>query len=141
MVKFSKRDDERILKAIRQAEDKTSGEIRVHVRKTCGPDALAEAKKIFTRLGMHRTKRRNAVLLFIAFDSRQFALYADEGIYKKLPDSFWQSTRDKIGSYFSRGEFADGIAAGVLEIGHKLKTHFPLRADDKNELKDSLTKD
>ncbi len=142
MVKLlDKHAEQDIVNAIRLAERETSGEIRVHVRRICRGDALEEAKKIFGRLRMHNTRERNAVLIYVALDSRRFAILGDRGIHEKVGDLFWNGTRDKIASLFSQGALKEGIIAGVMDAGEKLKAHFPCRRNDKNELPDTITKD
>ncbi len=130
-----------IVEAIRQAELKTSGEIRVHLQKKCGEDSLKDAKKTFRRLGMHRTKNKNAVLLFIAQDSHRFAIIGDEGIHRHVGESFWDKTRDGLAQSFLQGRFKEGIMEAVQNIGDKLKIFFPAESDDKNELSNTVTTD
>lgn len=142
MVKYMEKDSETgILEAIRQAEAQTSGEIRVHVRRRCGGDVFLEAKKIFERLKMHKTKDRNGVLIYVALNSHQFAILGDSGIHEKVGDLFWNETRDKMKSLFAQGQVKDAIIAGVNDAGEKLKRYFPANQIDKNELPDTITKD
>ena len=140
MVKFFDKEASReIIEAIARAEKMTSGEIRVHVQKKCKSDALHEAKKVFHRLKMHKTVHRNGVLIFVALGSRRFSILGDSGIHRYVGDFFWNETRDKMGSYFSKGQIKEGIIAGVLSVGEKLKTHFQNGAHDKNELSNEIT--
>lgn len=128
-----------IVEAIRQAELKTSGEIRVHIQKKCSGDSLKDARKTFRRLGMHRTKDKNAVLLFIAQDSHRFAIIGDEGIHRHVGEAFWDKTRDGLAQAFLQGQFKEGIIGAVNNIGEKLKIFFPAQTDDKNELSNAVT--
>src|SRR4029450_11513282 len=51
----------RIVQAIRDAESKTSGEIRVYVQRgKLAADPLIVAQKKFQRLGMYKTRERKA---------------------------------------------------------------------------------
>ena len=128
-----------IVEAIRGAEKNTSGEIRVHVtKKACG-DSMAEAKKMFEKLGMHRTKLRNGVLLFISLKDHTFTILGDQGIHERVGDSFWAQTRDKMVQHFSGGRLEEGIVTGVWDAGKKLEEFFPFKAGDKNELKNEVT--
>src|SRR5262245_43912811 len=64
---LSKLEHDRILEAIREAESKTSGEIRVLIQRgKVKSDPLVAAERKFQRLGMHKTRERNAVLIFVA---------------------------------------------------------------------------
>src|SRR5438874_973181 len=135
MVKFlSKEEDKEIIEAIGRAEKGTSGEIRVHLRKKCKKDALTEAHQIFRKLGMHRVKEKNAVLIFVAPESRQFAIVGDSGIHEKVKDEFWHSTPDLMAGYFKQGKIKEGIIAGIHSAGEKLKHHFPAKTSDSNQL-------
>lgn len=136
---LTKQERKEIVNAISEAERMTSGEIRVHLQKKCKQDALQEAKIIFHRLKMHKTKHRNGVLIFIALESRRFAILGDSAIHGHVGDSFWNESRDKIASYLSKGQIKEGIIAGVMSIGDKLKAHFPVEVKDKNELSNELT--
>lgn len=130
-----------IVEAIRQAELKTSGEIRVHIQQKCGGNSLNDAWKTFRKLGMHRTKDKNAVLLFIAQSSHRFAIIGDEGIHCHVGDLFWDKTRDNLAQAFLQDQFKEGIISAVHEIGDQLKIFFPAAADDKNELSNTVTTD
>ena len=63
---LSQLDHARIERAIADAEQKTSGELRVVIHHKPAPDPAATAKAQFEKLRMHRTRERNAVLLLVA---------------------------------------------------------------------------
>ena len=64
---LSKLEHDQIVESIREAESKTSGEIRVVIQRgKLKTDPLLAAQKKFHRLGMHKTRERNAVLIFVA---------------------------------------------------------------------------
>jgi uncharacterized membrane protein len=113
----------------------------VHLKKKCGEDILGEARKVFSKLRMHKTKERNAVLIFIALQSKKFAILGDSGIHRHVGEDFWAQTRDVMMSHFREGRMKEGIIAGVMSAGERLKVHFPLKADDKNELSNTITED
>ncbi|HEY1053615.1 MAG TPA: TPM domain-containing protein, partial [Emticicia sp.] len=74
---------ERIVKAIKDAELNTSGEIKVHVEETCPTeDPMDRAKQVFQYLCIDRTAQRNGVLFYLAHVSQKFAILGDEGIDK-----------------------------------------------------------
>ncbi len=123
---------------IRKAERKTSGEIRVHLDCCSREEPLAKAKKIFRRLGMTRTKQRNGVLIYLATEHRKFAILGDDGIDRVVPDNFWEETKDLMQRHFRQARFAEGLCLGIREIGDKLKLHFPVEENDRNELPDTI---
>ncbi|MES2760903.1 MAG: TPM domain-containing protein [Bacteroidota bacterium] len=132
-------DDARLMQAIRSAEDKTSGEIRVHLDRTCNGDPLDACKKKFAELNMHQTKDRNGILFYLALESRSFAVWGDEGIHQKVSDDFWKSITECAIGHFKNNELITGIEKAVELCGEKLKTHFPLAADDKDELSNTIS--
>ena len=136
---LSATDDARLIKAIQLAESKTSGEIRVHIEKTCKGDALEECKKHFTKLNMHQTKDRNGILFFLAINSKSFAVWGDEGIHQKVSDEFWKSISDCAIGHFKQNDYVTGIEKAVELCGEKLQFHFPLESDDKNELSNTIS--
>ena len=74
-------DDERIVAAIRSAESRSRGEIRVHVAEGLVSDPRRAAEADFARLGMAATAERNGVLILVAPESQSFAVIGDEGIH------------------------------------------------------------
>jgi uncharacterized membrane protein len=131
----------RLHAAIHEAEQRTSGEIRVMVSHQRAPDPAAAAQQAFRRLGMEQTKHRNAVLIFVAPRSRTFAVIGDEAVHARCGDDFWRELADAMTGYFKRGEFTDGILHGISRAGELLAAHFPRAADDQNELSDDIVED
>src|SRR5580698_8179941 len=115
---FNDEQQKRIVTAIQQAEQCTSGEIRVYVENHCRyVNPLDRAAEIFSGLRMEKTAARNAVLVYVALKDRQLALYGDKGIHEKVGDTFWNAQIRLILSHFSRENYAEGIAGVVGEIG------------------------
>lgn len=132
---------ERIHAAIRDAELKTSGEIRVMVSHLPAPDPVAAAQQAFLRLGMHQTQHRNAVLFFVAPRSHTFAVIGDEAVHAKCGDNFWRELAGAMAACFKRGEFTEGLLHGIDRAADLLAAHFPRQADDRNELLDDVVED
>lgn len=136
---FSYEEEQRIVAAIRAAEKRTSGEIRVFVESRCSyVDAVNRAAEIFYGLKMEQTADRNGVLLYIATKDHQLAIYGDKGIHEKEGTAFWNKEVQKILGEFSKQHFADGIVTVITEIGEVLVTHFPYEKEDRNELPDDI---
>src|SRR5438093_39804 len=87
---LSRLDHEKIVAAIAEAEKRTSGEIRVFVSHRKVEDALKAATFHFSKMDMHKTKHRNAVLIFVAPQSQTFSIIGDEAIHAKCGDAFWK---------------------------------------------------
>jgi uncharacterized membrane protein len=139
---FTPADQQRIVDAIRQAEKATSGEIRVHVEPHCtNTDPVQRAIDVFARLGMHQTKEKNGVLFYLAHADRKFAVVGDKGIDEKVPDDFWEGTKDLLRQHFAAGDYAEGLSRGIERAGQQLKHYFPYASDDTNELSDDISFD
>jgi len=125
---FSKhvRHDE-IIAAIRAAEQKTSGEIRVSISPKHIDDPVAAAQIEFMRLEMNASRERNGVLIFVAPRSHKFAVIGDEAVHAKCGDEFWRKLVDAMSGYFRKSEFTPGIIHGVQKAGELLAEHFPRR--------------
>jgi uncharacterized membrane protein len=131
---------QRIVEAIHEAERMTSGEIRLFIESRCSyMDALDRAAEIFFDLKMDLTKERNGVLIYVAMNDHQFAVYGDAGIHQRVGDKFWNDEIGKMGEHFRNNEMVEGIRHVVLDVGEALKKHFPYdRGTDKNELPDDI---
>ena len=114
-----------IVAAIREAEQKTSGEIRVSISPKHVDDAVVAAQAEFLRLGLNQSPERNSVLIFVAPRAHKFAVISDEAVHAKCGDEFWRQLADAMAGYFRKSEFTPGIVHGVQKAGELLAEHFP----------------
>ncbi len=136
---LDKLDHDRIVGAIREAEDKTSGQIRVFVQRGhLRGDALPAAQKQFRNLGMQKTEERNAVLVFVAPRARKFAVIGDEGVHEKCGEEYWQRLIESMRPHFRKEDFTQALVEAIAGTGELLAQHFPKREDGKNELPDDI---
>lgn len=133
-------EEQEIVEAIRQAEENTTGEIRVHIEGSSNGDIEKRTFEVFHELNMHETKLHNGVLIYIAVHDHNFTVYGDMGINKVVADDFWDCTVDLIQNHFKEGRFKQGLVEGVLNAGKQLKTHFPKTDNDTNELPNTISK-
>jgi uncharacterized membrane protein len=138
---FSLEEKKAIVKAIGEAEDMTSGEIRVHIEAKCKHDnPLHRATEVFYHLGMDKTAHSNAVLIYIAHDDRKFAIIGDKGINEVVPANFWDGTKEVMREHFKKGEFYQGVLFAISETGSHLKQYFPhAPGESKNELSNDIS--
>jgi uncharacterized membrane protein len=138
---FSREQQAQILAAVKEAENETSGEIRVHIETSCHEDVLDRAAWVFKKLGMHNTAERNGVLFYLAVSHRKFAVIGDAGINAKVPEGFWDDVKELLLEKFREGRFTEGLSEGIILTGTHLKKHFPHKKDDINELPDEISFD
>jgi uncharacterized membrane protein len=132
----------RVVEAIGAAEDRSRGEIRVHVERRCsGGDPIGRATAVFERLGMTATELRNGVLIYVAADDRVFAIVGDRGIDEKVGAAFWTQVAEEMGRRFAEGEFAAGLVQAIARVGNVLATYYPpdLGGADRDELPDEIS--
>ena len=134
-------DHDRIVSAIVAAEKQTSGQIRVFISRRKTDDALHAAGLCFTKLKMNRTPLRNAVLIFIAPVSHQFAVIGDTAVHAKCGDNFWHEVVEGMEPSLKRGEFTEALVHGVEKVAALLAAHFPPSADGRNNLPDAVVEE
>lgn len=145
---FSETDLARIAECVRQAEAKTSGEIRVKIREhfqkghECFEADISnihhQAEFDFHAEGLANTWDKTGILLLVVLSARKFKILADEGIYKKLPQFYLDNCAKDLATRFLNAEYVRGICETVDALGVMLANHFPRRPDDVNELPDDV---
>ena len=136
---LSRLEHDRIVGAIREAESKTSSQIRVYVQRgKVSVDPLIAAQKKFQRLGMHKTRERNAVLIFVAPRAHKFAVVGDKAIHEKCEEQFWQHLVDGMRVHFQNEKFSRALIEAIGEAGEMLAVHFPKRSTGGKELPDDI---
>lgn len=129
----------RIAQAITEAERRTSGEICVHATPHCSGETLPQAQAVFNAKRLYRTRRRNAVLIYIAYRDRKVAILGDEGINRQVPEGFWDEALQSLTYHLKRHSPVEGVCAAVALIGDQLKELFPADRDDINELSNEVS--
>jgi uncharacterized membrane protein len=131
-------DVKRIEDALRAAEKRTSGEIRVSVSHFFWGNVRKAAEHAFVRMGMTATKERNGILFFVVPSRRRFVVLGDEGIHAKVGQEFWDKIAAAMSAKFHAGDFTGGLVDAIGVVGEELARHFPRTAADVNELPDHV---
>jgi uncharacterized membrane protein len=120
--------------ATREAEKKTTGEIRVSILPGI-PGALdVIARKVADRLRMTATKERNGVLILVVPAKRKFIVWGDQAIHEKAGPEFFAVTAGAISERFRTGDFTGGLLHGIETVGRELATHFPAKGPHDDQL-------
>ena len=128
-----------VVAAVRLAEKDTSGEIRIHIDGECATEPMSRAQEVFGKLGMHKTRLRNGVLIYLACNTKVFAIVGDKGINDIVPKNFWEDAASLMRMRFRKGLYTEGLSETAIMIGEKLKEHFPYEPDDINEQPDEIS--
>lgn len=134
---------EKISEEIKRQELRTSGELKVSIKK--GRNFFEKKKTIrelaireFHRLGMTNTRERSGILFFLLLKDREFYILPDVGISEKLPQSFWDELAKETEKSFREKEFFAGIIKVLRKCGDVLAEHFPRKQDDIDELSNKV---
>ena len=139
---FSKVDEPRIAEAIRQAELRSRGEIRVHITEGGVSDVLKEATLTFERLGMTATSERNGLLIFVAPKAQRFAVLGDSGITSRVGTAPLDEIAGTMSASFREARFTEGLIKAIELAGELLAAHFPRdpAASDQDELSNAISR-
>lgn len=136
---LTREERERVVRAIRDAEAKTSGEVVVHLSERTRQTPAVDAREAFEKTGLTKTRERNGVLFFVSTRDHKLAVIGDKGIHDHVAPEFWTEVIKRVETRFGEGRFGDGLAEGIAMAGAELARFFPHRADDVNELPDSVS--
>lgn len=134
-------DDEqyKIVQTIRTWEKETTGEIKLHLENECKGDPLERAQKLFGELKLNETRKRNAVLIYIAVKSHKFAILGDTGVHDIVTKGFWGSIAWIIEDHFKQGLYLVGALEAINLVGAKLGEFFPEEEGDDDEISNEIS--
>ena len=85
-----------------------------------------------------RTMGRTGILIYLSMREHRAEIVADEPIARLVEPEVWGEAMVDMLREIRQGRIAEGLAAGVRDVGFVLAEHFPRRDDDENELPDRL---
>ena len=85
-----------------------------------------------------RTLGHTGVLLYLSVGEHRAEIVADSAIAAIVPPEVWGEAMADMLGHIREGRMAEGIAAGVRDVGAVLALHFPRDEHDTNELPDRL---
>ncbi len=92
----------------------------------------------FFATGLQATRDATGVLIYISVLERRVWILGDRGINEQLPPQTWQETVSRLTAGIRENRQGAALCAAIEEIGVLLRTHFPQKADDRNELSDLI---
>lgn len=114
-------------------------------KKEIAEEVHQRALEGFFYEGVHNTKERTGILLFISALEHRAELIADCGINEKVDKDAWDRILTSMLKEFKNGNTSEAIARAIKECGELLTKHFPKTAEehktDPNELKDEIVTD
>lgn len=112
---------------------------RVFISRREITEEVEEAATIsFFREGLHRTRDKTGVLIFISVFERRVWVLGDQGINSKVSKEQWDNIVQIITGGIKRKNPAEAICRAVKEVGQMLQENFPIKPDDQDELKNLI---
>ena len=96
------------------------------------------AREQFFAQGLHLTRARTGVLIFVAVAERHVEIIADEAINALVPPGTWDQAVADFVARVRAGRIAEGFLAAIAVVGERLAEHFPRPPDDVDELPNRL---
>jgi len=96
------------------------------------------AERAFFERGLYRTKKNTGVLFFLSLLERKVWVLADKGIHEKMDQGTLNRFANEVSKGIREGRACDALSQAIQEIGALLSRHFPITADNVDELPDEV---
>ena len=130
----------RIEAAVDASEQLHSGEIRVAIEGSLEPGEVAQGKsprtralEVFAALGVWDTEANNGVLIYVLLADRDVEIVADRGFNGRVVAAEWAAVCEDMQREFRAGRYAEGVIAGVEDVGRIIGAHYPQRPGQRDE--------
>jgi putative membrane protein len=96
------------------------------------------AREQFFAQGLHLTRGRTGVLIFVSVAEHYVEIIADQGIDALVPPGTWDQAVADFVARVRAGRIGEGFLAAIAVVGERLAEHFPRAPDDADELPNRL---
>ncbi len=125
--------------AVKLAELDTTAEFKVHLELKCPGEVQKRAVSVFKELKLHKTEKRNAVLIYVALEIRKFHIIFDKGILNIADPEIIEKANYMLINRLRNNEVIEGISDVIEYLGKELGKYFPYTPCDTNELDDEIS--
>lgn len=102
-------------------------------------EVLQYAQAMFLETGLHRTRRRDAVLLLVSLFEREVVVLADRGVRDRLGPAELDSVVAAVTAGLKHGRLKDALLDGLARLDEALAARgFRAGPGDVNELPDAV---
>ena len=128
-------DQRALVAALRVAKSRCSADICIFVSGSpLGSDDVGDrASARFRKLGMDRRRARNGLLIYLAPNGAQFAVFGDKRIHDKCGDEPWHIVTLALEHDFREGRFTEGVVRAVEGVAGTMAPHFPIHSSSEPE--------
>jgi uncharacterized membrane protein len=131
--------EQQVVEAIRAAESRTRGEIRVVITSRRVWFRQRKAWKLFDQLGMRRTEHRNGALIVLFVRMRAFVIIGDEGLHAKVDAPYWKGLAERTTARLREGYRVEALTETIRSIGETMAAHWPAGdGENPDELPDAI---
>ena len=88
----------------------------------------------FLEQGLHHTRDETGILILISLFEHRVHVLADRGINNVVPASTWDGIVQTITDGIHNGDTCNALCVAIESCGQLLAEHFPVKADDTDEL-------
>lgn len=99
------------------------------------------ALRAFYEKKLHTTRDNTGVLFFISLLEHKVWILADSGIYQKISQDALMAHANEIAIGIKQGRSCNALCRQIESVGVILAQHFPIKADDTNELSNQVLTD
>jgi len=96
------------------------------------------AREQFFVQGLHLTRERTGVLVFVSVAEHYVEIIADAGINERSSKGEWDDVVTHFIADVRAGRIEQGFLSAIAACGDRLAQHFPRRENDHNELPNRL---
>jgi uncharacterized membrane protein len=118
--------------AVRDAERRHGGEIRVAIENALPPRAVlagttprARALEVFSLLRVWDTERNEGVLIYVLCADQAIEIVADRAYNGRVDADAWARVCEAMRTRFAAGEYREGLLGGIAAVSALLAAHFP----------------
>ncbi len=101
-------------------------------------EVAERAMVAFLEQGLHHTRDETGILILLSLFERRVHVLADRGINAVVPPATWDGIVATITAGIRRGQTCEALCSAIETCGKLLEEHFPVKADDRNELPDLI---
>ena len=106
--------------------------------QAAGQAVQARAFQLFSERGLHGTRGRTALLIFVSELERRVVLLGDHAIHERLGQTGWDEYVQLLVSHIRRGDAKRGLLEVIARLEPQLAAVAPRDQDDVNELSDAV---
>ncbi len=87
---------------------------------------------------INNTARATGILVYVSLMEHRAVVLGDQAIAKKIAPDKWQETVDRLIKGVKEKNLSEGFCEAITLCGDILENHFPIQANNRNELKNHL---